>query len=249
MPATTHFYIARREEYDRSLHPEAETEERVEFSEFRSRKKVVHERLYHAMEYDSTSVSSNSELIPMTFMVDARSDLGIRLDVSLYRSNEQLADHSPLRNANGELQAGIQEYPLMFHDIDSLLGYGFRVKGTAHASDKHHYELRTFIQLSCTSDRLEMTIHGMKHNYRYDFERPNGMRFSQDMVLFTCTQEVWNKSSSHFVRDTTGPLEPQSSGSKRKRDEPSQPQPQRRYKARTTRNVGVDYSEVQSLDG
>jgi hypothetical protein len=44
----------------------------------------------------------------------------------------------------------------------------------------------------------------MEHYYRFPEEPRYGQPYSKDSVLWTFTRELWNKSMSHFVRNTTG---------------------------------------------
>jgi hypothetical protein len=62
----------------------------------------------------------------------------------------------------------------------------------------NHFELKTYVQMTGSSEKLDLTVYCMKHTYHYT------RIFNTRSVLFTNTSEVWNKSSSHFVRSITG---------------------------------------------
>ncbi|RYH40002.1 MAG: hypothetical protein EON54_18630 [Alcaligenaceae bacterium] len=108
---------------------------------------------------------------------------------------------------------------------------------------KKHYELRTFVQMTGTSDKLEITIEAMEHYYRFPEER-YGQAYSEQSVLWTFTRELWNKSMSHFVRSTptalTNASAPNTTGAKRKAD--ASTGSQRRTPKRVTKNRQTDCS-------
>lgn len=242
LPEVSNYYLGATEEYDGKIHKGAKTAGFVKRSEYDSKTKVVHDRIKKIMTHRKDT-PAKSEKVALVYLVEVGK--GVRIDIDLYCSEIELKDHSPLHVDDGEtLQPGIGRYPLAFKDIPDLAPYGFEVKDAGNAKSTKHFELRTFIQLDCNNDRVDVTIYAMTSNYRYSWEE-RGMEFDEQLVLFTHTQEVWNKSCSHFVRNTTGTgtITPQlSSGTKRKRAAPSQPQ--RRHTARRTR-TDVDYSGMQ----
>lgn len=213
LPAAGNFYISREEVYDASVHTEAEAEDRVKASAQDPDLDVVENRLTRIMRYDNHGVYDNGK-IPLRFLVDFDPDFGIRCHVDLFFSEEEYADHSPLEGIDGRLRAGIEPFPLAFVDVDDLAKEHFRVVQRGKNGNKH-YDLRTFVQIDRNDDRVEMTIWAMKHNYRFPGEI-GGRSFTQKMVLWEKRQEVWNKSFSHFVRDTSGSTESQHAGLKRK---------------------------------
>jgi hypothetical protein len=177
------------EEYDADLHKGLTAES----SEYDSGNDVLHERLRRIMSYKNGRFSGEDK-VPITFLVE--SDMKTRIHVDLYYSEQDFDDHTALRGADGNLRPGICSYPLAHIDLDNLGDHGFKEKG--RKDDKKHYELKTYVQMSGNSERLELTVYCMKHTYHY------ARTFTARSVLFTNTSEVWNKSSSHFVRSITG---------------------------------------------
>lgn len=245
LPEVSNYYLGTTEEYRWKIHKDAKKAGFVKPSEYDSNTQVVHNRIKKIMTHRKDD-PAKSEKVALVYLVEVGK--AVRIDIDLYCSEIELEDHSPLHVDDGEtLQPGIGRYPLVFKDIPDLAPYNFVVKDAGNAKNTKHFELRTFVQLDCNNDRVEVTIYAMTSNYRYSWEK-GGMEFDEQLVLFTHTQEVWNKSCSHFVRNTTGTgtFKPQlTSGSKRKRDVPSQPQ--RRHTARRTR-TDVNYSEMQDSE-
>lgn len=245
-PAVSNYYLGMTEEYNRSLHKGAKSAGLIKISEYDSSKKIVHDRVKKIMTHRKDT-SSKSEMQPVFFLVEA--DTLVRLDFNLYRSENDVKDHSHLYEDDFQgdektLRPGIREYPLVFKDIADLSTYVFRVTNTRDAKSVRHFELRTFVELNCNNDRLQVNIYGMRHDYRYPSE--GGQQFDPAMVIFTHTQEPWNKSCSHFVRDNTGT--PQDNGtshnthntrSKRKNDAPHALA--RKHATHGSRNPDLDY--------
>jgi hypothetical protein len=190
LPAFANFYIARTEEYHAPIHKGETTTS----SEYQSGKKVVHERLQRIMRCENGEFSGEDK-VPMVFLVHAKSN--VRIHVDLYYSEEDFEDHSALRGADGNLRPGVRSYPLAYIDLDDLAGHDFKEK-TGGKNGKPHYELKAFVQMVGSSEKLELKVYLMKATFQYY------RGFSDRNVLSTEVIEVWNKSSSHFVRSTTG---------------------------------------------
>lgn len=133
-------------------------------------------------------------------------DVDDRLHVDPYYSEEDLADHSALREEDGSLRPGIRSYPLIYFDLDKLSDNGLKLK-RSDSSAGQHYEVRTYVRLIGSSDKLEMVIDVMDGYYRFPREH-NGQPYNEHRILCTFTRELWNKSMSHFVRDITGTAGP-----------------------------------------
>jgi hypothetical protein len=196
LPASANFYLALTEEYQAALHKD----EAVQPSQYKSSKKVLHERLRRIMRYED-GVFTGAERTPILFLVEA-DEYGIRIHVDLYYSENDVEEHSALRVPGGGLRPGIRSYPLISVDLDDLSEHGF-IEKKGGKGGKKHYELRTFVQMTGTSDKLEITIEAMQHYYRFLEEPRYGQAYSKGSVLWTFTRELWNKSMSHFVRNTT----------------------------------------------
>jgi hypothetical protein len=156
---------------------------------------------------------------------------------------------------DGDLRAGICSYPLISVDLEDLSEHGFTAKKGGKAGKKH-FELRTYVQMTGTSDKLEITIDAMEHYYPFPEER-NGQPYSKDSVLWSFTRELWNKSMSHFVRNITGtatpavapagPATPQNISIKRKASA-STGFGRRQTAKRATRKRAIDYAEDQDME-
>jgi len=194
---------------------------------------------------------------PIIFLVES-DKFGDRIHVDLHYSEDDLEEHSALRGADGALRGGIRSYPLISVDLENLSDHGFVAK---KGNGKRHFELRTYVQMTGTSDKLEITIDVMEHYYHYPEER-NGQPYSEDSVLWTFTKGLWNKSMSHFVRSVTGttaptvpvvpdvpdvPAAPQNSSTKRRAAASTRPGP-RRTPQRATRKRAIDYAEDEDED-
>jgi hypothetical protein len=190
LPALANFYLAMTEEYDPDLHKGLT----FESSEYDSGTKVLHERLRRIMSYKNGKFSGE-EKVPLTFLVE--SDTNVRIHVDLYYSEQDFEEHTALRGADGNLRPGIRSYPLAHIDLDNLRNHRFKeIKGGKDGVN--HFELKTYVQMTGSSEKLDLTVYCMKHTYHYT------RIFNNRSVLFTNTSEVWNKSSSHFVRSITG---------------------------------------------
>jgi hypothetical protein len=177
------------------------------------------------------------------------------INVDLYYSEDDREEHSALRDVDGDLRAGICSYPLISVDLEDLSEHGFTAKKGGKAGKKH-FELRTYVQMTGTSDKLEITIDAMEHYYHFPEER-NGQPYSKDSVLWSFTRELWNKSMSHFVRNITGTatpavapaghVTPQHISIKRKASA-STGFGRRQTAKRATRKRAIDYAEDQDME-
>lgn len=144
------------------------------------------------------------EPVPMVFLVDAdKKHLG-RIHVDLFWSKRRLEENTPLKDDAGNLISSVRSYPLMFADLEDLEGRGFEV----HDSDDNsppHFEVKTFADMTGSSEQLMLTLHVMKPGYEFslDFDGIDSIVNEEDR-LFEHTQEVWSKGCSHFTSNTTG---------------------------------------------
>jgi hypothetical protein len=175
VPAVANFYLALTEEYQSAIHQDRATQP----SQYKLSKKVVHERLRRIMTYKDGE-SSGAVRTLILFLVES-DDFGNRIRVDLYYSEDDRDKHSALRDMNGDLRAGISSYPLVSVDLEDLSEHGFTAKKGGKAGKKH-FELRTYVQMTGTSDKLEITIDAMEHYYHFPEER-NGQPYSKDSVL------------------------------------------------------------------
>lgn len=257
LPASANFYLALTEEYQAALHKD----EAVQRSQYKSSKKVLHERLRRIMRYENGTFTG-ADRTPILFLVEA-DEYGIRIHVDLYYSEDDVEEHSALRLPGGGLRPDVRSYPLISVDLEDLSEHGF-IEKKGGKGGKKHYELRTFVQMTGTSDKLEITIDAMEHYYRFPEER-YGQAHSKESVLWTFTREMWNKSMSHFVRNVTGTARtagtsdasanpgpsvnpsPQISAGKRKADIYNGLQLKNTPK-RATRNRHIDYAADQYVE-
>lgn len=227
LAALANFYLAMTEEYKAALHKGVATKQ----SEYKSGTKVVHERLKRIMRYEHGRFSGEDK-VPIMFLVESDKEYGIRIHIDLYYSEEDFKEHSALRDEDGTLRHGIRSYPLVSIDIDDLADRGFtEMKGGK--TGKKHFELRTFVQMVGNNDKLDITVYAMKPGFQY-LSESSGKAFAKEHVLSTHTKEVWNKSSSHFVRSQT-------LGVKRKANALNDSS--RTATPRKSRNSGVNYYE------
>lgn len=234
LPALANFYLARTEEYEAALHKGIATKQ----SEYKSGTKVLHERLKRIMRYEHGRFSGG-DMVPMIFLVESDKEYGIRIHIDLYYSEEDFKEHSALRDEDGTLRHGIRGYPLVSIDIDDLADRGF-TEMRGGRTGKKHFELRTFVQMVGSNDKLDIIVYAMKPDFRYPSE-PSGKPFAKEHVLFTTPpKEVWNKSQSHFIRTITG-TPTQTSGVKRKAEALNDSS--RTTTPRKSRNSGFSYYE------
>jgi hypothetical protein len=198
LPTSANFYLALTEDYQRAIHHD----EAPQTSRYKSSQKVVHERVSRILRYKNRKFS-DAVIMPMRFLVES-DDYSDRIELELHYSEDDLKEHSALKNADGSLRAGIRSYPVISVDLADLSANGFHKKS---GNGKKHFEVRTYVKMTGTSDKLEIKIDIMQPNYRFPEER-EGHPYSKDDVLWTFKRELWNKSMSHFVRDISGTATP-----------------------------------------
>ena len=159
----------------------------------------------------------------MVFQIDADGKHLGRIHVDLFWSKVYFKDHTPLKDNAGNLIPGVRALPLCFADLDDLKAKGFEAHGgDDNTNTPPHFELKAFVEMPGTSEKLVLTLHVMKPDFEFPRERDGayvsvnkeGRLFehldgayatvNKDDRLFEHTQEVWSKGCSHFTSNTTG---------------------------------------------
>ena len=142
--------------------------------------------------------------VPIVFHVDAEGRHLGRIHTELFMSKLRFAEHTPLKDDEGNLIPGVCTYPSMFADLDDLRAKGFEV----HDSNNNrpaHFEVKAFVEMAGSSDKLLLTLHVMKPDYEFPHELDDSApTIMEEDRLFAHTQEVWSKGCSHFTSNTTG---------------------------------------------
>jgi hypothetical protein len=200
LPPVANFYLARTEEFQRFVHKNATTER----SKYKSRTPVLPERIQRIMRYEDGEFSGVART-PLRFLIedDGIDDL---MHVDVYYSEEDLEDHSALRDDDGVLRPGIRSYPTISVDLESLSDNGFSAKEDG-ISKTRYFDVKTYVQMNGNEDRLELKIEVMR-SYHHFLGDKHGQPYHKDDVLWTFTKRLWDKSMSHFVRDITGTAGP-----------------------------------------
>lgn len=130
---------------------------------------------------------NSAEIGEVALLYCVEVDKGIRIDVALYCSETEFVGHSLLYKDESEtLRVGISRHLLAFNDLPDLRACGFEARETGNAKDAKFYELRTFVQLNCNNDCVEVTTYAMTSNYRYPREI-GGIKSDEQLVLFAHT--------------------------------------------------------------
>ena len=142
--------------------------------------------------------------VPMVFLVDADGRHLGRIHTDLYMSKLRFAEHTPLKDDEGNLIPGVCSYPSMFADLDDLKAEGFEVHDSVN-NRPPHFEVKAFVEMAGSSDKLLLTLHVMKPDYEFPHELDDSApTIMEEDRLFKHTQEVWSKGCSHFTSNTTG---------------------------------------------
>lgn len=166
------------------------------------RTKIIGNYSYNA----GNGVFKGMEPIPNQFHIDAGGKYLGRIEVDLLWSKKHLAEHTSLKDDAGDLISGVRAFPLVFVDLDDLKAKGFEVHdGEENTDTPPYFEVKGFVEMTGTSERLLLTIHVMKPNYQFSYELDGAYApFDEEDRLFEHTQEVWSKGCSHFTSNTTG---------------------------------------------
>ena len=140
----------------------------------------------------------------MVFHVDVDGRHLGRIHTDLYMSKLRFAEHTPLKDDEGNLIPGGCSYPSMFADLDNLKAKGFEVHDSGN-NRPPHFEVKAYAEMTGSSEKLLLTLHVMKSDYEFPDEYDCcASTINEENRLFEHTQEVWSKGCSHFTSNTTG---------------------------------------------
>jgi hypothetical protein len=208
LPPVSNFYITQQELYRASKHRRAD----VETSQWDSNVEVVNDCLKCIMKFKDKKFFPKA-MTPMTFLVEV-GPLG-RLKVDLWWSERHYPDSSPLTDADGNVRAGIRSYPLVVADLPPLADHGFPAIASTTPGAGQYFEVKSWVEMTGTEDKLTLTVHVMNHGYVYPREAGASAQrrrariprsrsdLDEDDILDSYTEEVWDKDSSHFVSSST----------------------------------------------
>ena len=167
-------------------------------------------------------IPSRQRLIPMTFFV-AVGKYGGRLHFDLFWSEKPVEDHAAVKDRAGKLLRGYRTFPLAWYDIPdlALAPYNFKPLQRSGTGGKH-FEVQAWVALDFDGEKLVLTVKIMRKNYKLPWKADGSLRqesrtsqqevqvpqtindlADQDVIL-TREVEVWTKTSSHFVTNSTG---------------------------------------------
>ena len=147
---------------------------------------------------------TSMEPVSMVFHVDVDGRHLGRIHTDLYMSKLRFAEHTPLKDDEGNLIPGVCSYPSMFADLDNLKAKGFEVHDSGN-NRPPHFEVKAYAEMTGSSEKLLLTLHVMKSDYEFpDAYDCCASTINEENRLFEHTQEVWSKGCSHFTSNTTG---------------------------------------------
>ena len=147
---------------------------------------------------------TSMEPVPLVFQVDADKEHLGRVHADLFWSKLRFAEHTPLKDDAGNLIPGVREYPKTFADLEDLESMGFEVHD-GDANSPPHFQVKAFVEMAGSSEKLSLTLHVMKPDYEFPHELDgSASTINVEDRLFEHTQEVWSKGCSHFTSNTTG---------------------------------------------
>jgi hypothetical protein len=208
LPPNAHFYISQTECYDKDKHSDAKRKKSlIHQSKFDTTQHVVYHRLRRVMQSSKESdvVSFVSEgYIPQVFYVEAGEKFA-RIHIDLFWSLKNISQHQPLNTPQGKRRRDVRSYPLMFIDYDTFRDNGFQVfQDDDENNGTPHFVVKGFVRMEGTNESLVFTVYLMKHYYEFPPHALDVQPFADDDVLKQHKDEVWHKSSSHFVSSSSG---------------------------------------------
>lgn len=157
------FFTTQQEYYNASRHSRAD----AVTSLWNSNEEIVYDRRLKCIMKSRDQKFTAKGMAPMIFHVYT-GRLG-RLKVDLWWCEQHFPNSSPLKDADGNVRAGIRSYPDVFADIPNLSTHGFAALGGGGTGGQY-FEVKTRVEMTGPVDSLALTVHVMKNRNMYPRE-------------------------------------------------------------------------------